>query len=433
MYIIVIGINHNTAPVEIRGKVTFHPEQLNQALTSLQDYAQLEEVSIISTCNRTEVYAVCEKYQPETIIGWVEDFHGLKVDDLLPYVYKYTNLQAISHIMGVSCGLDSMVLGEPQILGQLKQSYQHAREAGTLRTRLEQLFQQTFSIAKKVRTETDIGSSAVSVAFAAVSLAKQLFSDLKTINALFIGAGETIELAARHLYNQGVRNMVVANRTMARAAKLANEFGASVISLDEIPDALPQTDIVISSTGSPLPIIGKGMVERALKKRKRRPIFMVDLAVPNDIESEVAELSDIYLYTVDDLNHVIQENMKCRESAKTDALQMIEKAAEQFEKWLNSLQGVSVIREFRTQIESLAADELNRAIKHLGGNEMAIKVLRDFAHRLTNKYMHHPTRYLQHSSLHGDKLAVDKVREMFELNMEPLSIDQPTLEKNLKN
>ncbi len=415
MYITVIGINHNTATVEIRGKVTFHPEQINQALTSLQLYASLEEVSIISTCNRTEVYAVSEKKMESSIIAWIEDFHGLPADSLKPYLYQYSDNEAISHIMGVSCGLDSMVLGEPQILGQLKQSYQHARAAGPLRTRLEHLFQQTFSVAKKVRTETDIGSSAVSVAFAAVSLAKQLFSDLKPVNALFIGAGETIELAARHLFNQGVKNMVVANRTVARAEKLAQEFGARVISLDEIPDALPQADIVISSTGSPLPIIGKGMVESALKVRKRQPIFMVDLAVPNDIEREVTELSDIYLYTVDDLNQVIQENLKTRENAKIEALEIISEASVDYKKWLGSLQGVSVIREFRAQIESITSVELERAMKHLGGDEASQKVLRDFAHRLTNKYLHHPTRYLQASASLGDKKAVEQVRQIFEL------------------
>ncbi len=424
MYIRAIGINHNTAPVEIRGKVAFQPEQLTQALQSLRTYAELEEVSLISTCNRTEVYMVAENEQTSSVVAWMEDFHGLEAGSLAPYLYMHHDVEAISHIMGVACGLDSLVLGEPQILGQLKQSYNHARQAGTLQTRLEQLFQQTFAVAKRVRTETEIGASAVSVAFAAVSLARQLFSDLKPVKALFIGAGETIELAARHLHNQGVTNMVVANRTLARAEKLGKEFGAKVISLDEIPDAIPQADIVISSTGSPLPIIGKGMVERALKLRKRRPVFMVDLAVPRDIEEEVSSLSDIYLYTVDDLHGVIKENLKARETAKIEALEIISESSVQFKNWLGSLSGVSIIREFRNQMEFVRNKELERAIKLMGDDDNSKKILKDFAHRLTNKFLHHPTRYLQNSALSGDNEGPAQIRKIFELDSTQSSVSK---------
>ncbi len=415
MNILSIGINHKTAPVEIRGKVAFQPEQIVPALESLQSAAQLQEVALISTCNRSEIYAVAQDADIAAIVRWLENYHALDSGVLAPYLYEHHDIQAVKHIMGVACGLDSLVLGEPQILGQLKQSYSFARQAGTLQTRLEKLFQQTFAIAKRVRTETEIGASAVSVAFAAVTLSKQIFSDMSKLNALFVGAGETIELAARHLHAQGVKQMVVANRTRERAENLASEFSARTISLDEIPEALPQADILISSTGSPLPIIGKGMVERALHQRKRKPIFMVDLAVPRDIEAEVADLSDIYLYTVDDLEGVIEDNMKARENAKISALEMIDDSAVQFEAWIRSLSGVDVIKQFRAQLQEIRDEEVVRALHAHEGHGDTEKSLRELAHRLTNKFLHHPTRYIQKAASSGDEDSAHHVSKIFEL------------------
>ncbi len=385
------------------------------ALGSLQSAARLQEVAILSTCNRSEIYAVAKNADIAAIIRWLESYHALDNGVLAPYLYEHHDIRAVKHIMGVACGLDSLVLGEPQILGQLKQSYSFARQAGTLQTRLEKLFQQTFAVAKKVRTETEIGASAVSVAFAAVSLSRQIFSEMSKLRALFVGAGETIELAARHLHSQGVKQMVVANRTRERAEQLASEFSAQTISLDEIPEALPQADILISSTGSPLPIIGKGMVESALLQRKRKPIFMVDLAVPRDIEAEVADLSDIYLFTVDDLEGVIEDNMKVRENAKNSALEMIDDSARQFEAWVRSLSGVNVIKQFRAQLQEIRDDEVSRALHAHETHGDTEKALRELAHRLTNKFLHHPTRYIQKAASSGDEDSASHVSKIFKL------------------
>lgn len=415
MNLINIGINHKTAPLDIRGQVSFQPEQMTDALISLQLEAQLNEVAIISTCNRTEIIAICKNQEVNPIVSWIEKFHNLEADTLTSYLYEHHDLKAVEHIMSVSCGLDSMVLGEPQILGQLKQAYRFARQAGTLQNRLEKLFQQTFSIAKKVRSETEIGSSAVSVAFAAVNLAKQLFSDLSQVSVLLVGAGETIELAAKHLFSQGANKMTVANRTREKAENIAKEFGARTISLDAIPSELAKTDILISSTGSTLPLIGKGMVESAISQRKRKPIFMVDLAVPSDIESEVSELSDIYLYTVDDLENVIQSNMKIRETAKNEANQLINSSAGQYAQWIKSLSQIDIIREFRTHLQDIAQQELKHALNTFHAHGDPEEALQELAHRLTNKFLHHPTRYLQQAASQGNHEDANQVRKIFEI------------------
>ncbi len=416
MKILGIGINHKTAPVEIRGKVAFQPEQFTLALRELQSFARLQEVALISTCNRTEIYAIGDNLDTSVLVNWLEQYHQLEPASLSPHLYEHYDSAAIEHLMAVACGLDSMVLGEPQILGQLKQSHSLARQAGTLDTRLDKLFQSTFSVAKKVRTETDIGASAVSVAFAAVSLCKQIFAELNNLTALFVGAGETIELSMRHLHAQGVNKMVVANRTRERAKLLADDYQATTISLDEIPQYLPHADILISSTGSPLPLIGKGMVENALKLRKRKPIFMVDLAVPRDIEAEVSRLSDIYLYTVDDLEGVIETNLKARQAAKQEAQVIITESRKQFEQWHQSLSGVDVIKQFRTQLEEIRDKELERALSTVSDEVEVEKIISELAHRLTNKFLHHPTRYLRHAASTGDEESAAHVQKIFELN-----------------
>jgi glutamyl-tRNA reductase len=416
MNIFGIGINHKTAPVEIRGKVAFQPEQFITALRELQSFAQLQEVALISTCNRTEIYAIGENLNTATIINWLENYHNLEQNSLSSHLYEHKDVAAIEHLMAVACGLDSMVLGEPQILGQLKQSHNLAKQAGTLDTRLDRLFQTTFSMAKRVRTETDIGASAVSVAFAAVSLCKQLFVDFNNLSALFVGAGDTIELSMRHLHAQGVKKMVVANRTRERARIIADEYQATTIALDEIPQYLAQADILISSTGSPLPIIGKGMVEKALKMRKRKPIFMVDLAVPRDIEAEVSDLSDIYLYTVDDLEGVIETNLKARESAKKDVQQIIDESSLQYQQWHQSLSGVDVIKQFRNRLEAMRDEELERALNSLNEEAEIEKIMGELAYRLTNKFLHHPTRYLHQAASSGDQEKAEHVQKIFELN-----------------
>ncbi len=406
MAIIALGINHNTASVDIREKVAFGPDILSQALTSLKDLAQ--EAAILSTCNRVELYINDEDITEDTLIEWIVNFHQVDSVDLKKSIYIHQEEDAVRHIMRVACGLDSLVLGEPQILGQLKQAFTDAQDAEAIGGCLERLFHQAFSVAKQVRTDTAIGSSAVSVAYAAVTLAKRIFDNFQSITALFIGAGETIELAARHLYNQGTRDMIVANRTVERAQDLADVYNGSAISLTEIPDHLPSADIVIASTASPLPILGKGLVETALKQRKHKPIFMVDLAVPRDIEAQVGELDDIYLYTVDDLQGVIQENLKARQQAAEEAEDIVQVHVDRFMFWLRSLDSVSAIRAFRKKHFANSERELKRSIDSLEKGEDPEIVIRELIHRMNNKFMHDITTNLRHIGGEGaqEKLAI---------------------------
>jgi glutamyl-tRNA reductase len=300
--------------------------------------------------------------------------------------------------MEVASGLDSMVLGEPQIAGQMKDAYALANEHGTVGQLLGKLFQRAFAVSKQVRTDTDIGSSPVSVAFAAVSLAKQIFGSLEESTVLLVGAGETIELAARHLHSQGVKKVIIANRSVERAQKLADEFNGEAIGLQQISEHLYRSDIVISSTASPLPIIGKGTVERALKQRKHQPIFMVDLAVPRDVEPEVSQLDDIYLYSVDDLQTVIQENMENRLQAAEQAHEIIDVQVSHFLDWQRSLGAVDVIAQIRQQTQSMSDEVLSKAKKQLSAGQSVEEVLDYLAHTLTNKFLHQPSTQLRQAS-----------------------------------
>ena len=330
MAIFALGINHKTAPVGLREKVAFAPEQVHEALRELATATAVTDAVILSTCNRTELYFNGTNNQAEHVIAWLAQFHQLKVNELQPHLYLHYDRLAAEHLMRVAAGLDSLVLGEPQILGQVKQAYNQSRQAGTINPHFERLFQKTFAVAKDVRTNTDIGANAVSVAFAAVSLARQIFGKLEKVQVLLIGAGETIELVARHLAEQGAKELTVANRTYERAVLLAEQFNAKVITLSQVPMQLPQADIVISSTASTLPIVGKGMVEQALKKRRHKPMFLVDLAVPRDIEQQVAELEDAYLYTVDDLQSIVAQNVSSRQQAAEQAGVIIRQGADDF-------------------------------------------------------------------------------------------------------
>lgn len=323
MQLLALGINHKTAPVDLREQAAFAPEILPDALVDITRSGVAQEAAIVSTCNRTEIYCGVSPEQEAEAVEWFCTYLKLDADEIKPYLYEHPDELAVQHAFRVASGLDSMVLGEPQILGQMKDAFAAAHRAGTTGKMLNHLFQQTFSVAKTVRTDTAIGASAVSVASAAVTLAKQIFDDLSKKTVLLIGAGEMIELCARHLKESGIGHMIVANRTVERAELLAKEFKAEAISLMEMPLRLADADIVISSTASQLPILGKGAVERALKERKHRPVFMVDIAVPRDIEPEVGDLNDIYLYTVDDLKDVVQENLKSRQEAAGEAEKLL--------------------------------------------------------------------------------------------------------------
>ncbi|MCE8002653.1 glutamyl-tRNA reductase [Billgrantia ethanolica] len=398
MTLLALGINHRTATVAVRERVAFTPAQLDSALTQLRHIPQVHEAAVLSTCNRTELYCVTEPSGERVILDWLSHFHGLQLDELTPCAYHYLDNDAARHLMRVAVGLDSMVLGEPQILGQLKEAYQSARQASGLGGELELLFQHTFAVAKQVRTRTGIGQNPVSVAYAAVSLASRIFEDFGRARALLIGAGETIELVARHLREAGVRDMIVANRTRERAEVLAGEFNAEAISLNEIPDALARSDIVISSTAAPLPILGKGMAERALKKRRHRPIFMVDIAVPRDIEPEVGDLDDIFLYTVDDLNEVIQENRRHRQAAADQAESLIEHGVHV---WLHERRirgGGELIRRYRDRAAELRELSERQALARLARGDDPEEVIRLLAHQLTNRLLHQPTVALREAS-----------------------------------
>jgi glutamyl-tRNA reductase len=415
MSIIAFGINHKTAPVEIREKVAFSPTQLPEALKDLVSHPHVDEAAIVSTCNRTELYCGLVNENLTIITEWFQEYHKLNGTDISPYIYTLPDRQAVRHALRVASGLDSMVLGEPQILGQMKEAYSVAAQAGTLGGLLDKLFQHTFSVAKQVRTDTAIGASPVSVAFAAVSLAKQIFSDFEDHTALLIGAGETIELTARHLHESGMGRMIIANRTVERAHNLASEFDAYAISLPEIPKHLAEADIVISSTASPLPILGKGSVESAIKVRKHRPILMVDIAVPRDIETEVGDLDDVYLYTVDDMQEIIQEGLKSRQEAAAQAEDIIDTQVSHFMNWIQSLGAVSTIRGVREQAIQLRDDELQQALKLIQAGKDPQQVLEQFAHRLTNKLIHQPSVQLKQAAYDGRIELLDAAREIFNL------------------
>lgn len=416
MTLLAFGINHKTAPVDIREKVAFAPDKLGVALQELLTLTAVNEAAIVSTCNRTELYCDLSEADSAEVVAWFRAYHSLSAEELDPYIYTHLDNQAVQHILRVASGLDSLVLGEPQILGQIKDAYHTASQAGAIGHLLNRLFQHTFSVAKEVRTDTAIGSSPVSVAFAAVSLAKQIFSDLSEHTALLIGAGDTIDLVARHLNDQGIKHLIVANRTVERAMTLANQFMHSeAIALADMPSRLAEADIIISSTASQLPILGKGAVESALKSRKHRPMFMVDIAVPRDIEPEVGALSDVYLYTVDDLHEVIEEGRQSREEAAEQAQEIIENQVEHYMGWLRSLEAVDTIRGYREQAERLRDEAMQHARRQLAAGRDPEAVISELARILTQKLLHQPTVQMNRAAFEGREDLLEAVRELFNL------------------
>ncbi len=412
MPLLTLGINHTTAPVEVRERVAINEQNLGHALKKLITVPQVDEAAIISTCNRTELY--CEVNQldqgRQEILTWLNSFHNLSTDDTKPYIYDHLDDSVVRHIFRVACGLDSMVLGEPQILGQLKSAYQDAVQADTLGRNLNQLFQRSFNVAKKVRTNTEIGTNPVSVASAAVSLSKNIFGDFENLTALLIGAGETIELAVEHLKSAGVNNIIVANRSVERAQSVADKVEGRGVGLSYISEALPQSDIVMTATASPLPILGKGLVESAIKQRKRKPIFMVDLAVPRDIEPEVSTLSDVYLYTIDDLQNVIEHNISSRQQAADEAEIIIDHEVLEYSQWLRGQGIVNTVRAYRNKAETQRDEILEKAHKMLEQGKSTEETLQFIAHTLTNKLTHEPTEALRTAGKQGKNELIDAAR-----------------------
>ncbi len=391
MSLYALGLNHQTAPLEIRERVVFHVERLREALADITR-GHANEAAILSTCNRTELYFAAG--EPRAAAAWFAEYHRMAPDALLPYLYTLPSDRAVRHAFRVASGLDSMVLGEPQILGQMKEAVREADAAGTLGTVLHKLFQRSFAVAKEVRSTTSIGANSVSMAAASVKLAARIFPTLSEQNVLFIGAGEMIDLCATHFSAQSPARITVANRTLERAESLAHRVGGRGIELRALAEHLHQHDIIVSCTASSLPIMGKGLVERALRARRRRPMFMVDLAVPRDIEPEVGEMDDVFLYTVDDLSDIVSANQDARRSEVEQAEAIIETQVGQFMHWMDAREGVPLIRLLRDQVAAARRQELERAARMLARGDDPEKVLEAFSKGLTNKLLHGSTQAL---------------------------------------
>ncbi|MBU3725429.1 MAG: glutamyl-tRNA reductase [Burkholderiaceae bacterium] len=423
MQLMTLGLNHESAPLTLRERLAFPGEALRDGLSELRATLKglAPEQALLSTCNRTEMYLAVENPAEAQgqALDWLAWKSGTRGPDLSPHLYQLPNDQAVRHAFRVACGLDSMVLGEPQILGQMKLAAREAQEAGCLGTHLHHLFQQAFSVAKEVRTTTEIGLHSVSMAAAAVKLAQRIFGDLAQTKVLFIGAGEMIQLTATHFAAQHPKHIVVANRTLDRGQILAHEFGGEAIALAELPLRMHEFDIVVSCTASTLPIIGLGMIERAIKQRKHRPMFLVDLAVPRDIEREVAELDDAFLYTVDDLGELIKEGVQARQDAVLQAEAIIDHGVQSFIQWKESRQHVPVIKALSEHAEMVQAAEIALAKKRLAKGEDMESVLRSLAHGLSQKYLHGAYSQLHqmgHANPEEQGHKAELIRELFGLN-----------------
>ncbi|MBL8377555.1 MAG: glutamyl-tRNA reductase [Burkholderiales bacterium] len=417
MQLAAIGLNHHTAPLQLRERVVFEVERLRDALTGFLGARHAREAAILSTCNRTEVYCATDRgarFAPDAI-DWLARYHRLDPAELHPHLYTLDQDSAVRHAFRVAAGLDSMVVGEPQILGQMKDAARNAADAGALGTYLHQLFQRSFAVAKEVRSQTAIGESSVSMAAAAVRLAERIFPSVAETNVLFIGAGEMIELAATHFAAQGPRSLAFANRTVERALRLTGRFGGHAMRLADLPAELARFDIVVSCTASSLPILGKGLIERALKSRRRRPMFMVDLAVPRDIEPEAAQLSDVYLYTVDDLAEVVREGVEARRGAVHQAEAIIETRVQGFMHWLDARGQAPLIRRLREQAEAARAAELERALKALRSGRDPREIVEQMSHALTNKLMHNPTAALSAGDATSRNASAALVETLYKL------------------
>ena len=416
MAILAYGINYRTAPVELRERIAIPDEQLRDTLEAIRaDIPSLTEAAILSTCNRTEVYCALNPRDENRLQAWLTGHRPVSVDELSSAVYRHWDVDAARHLIRVASGLDSQVLGEPQIMGQVKSAYDAAREAGSIGPALNLLSQVSLNTAKRVRTDTGISRNPVSVAYAAVLLSKQIFTSLESKHALLIGAGDTISLVAEHLSSQGVGEITIANRTRSNAEQLAARYQAHAMQLTEVPAELHQFDIVISSTGSSLPVIGKGAVEAAIRQRKRRPIFMVDIAVPRDIEPEVGELPDVFLYSIDDLSEIVEENARAREQAAQEAHALVDEGARHYLRELRVHEGQALLRKFRDQAGSTQHRELERARAQLVDGADPNEVLEMLARNLTNKLIHQPTVALRNASADGQAEVLDLLRTLYDL------------------
>ncbi|MCE2676953.1 MAG: glutamyl-tRNA reductase [Limnohabitans sp.] len=414
MSVWALGLNHTTAPLDLRGRFAFAIEQMGPVLNGLRHAVGGQtEATILSTCNRTEVYCASNEILMPNTMAWLAESGGVSPDSLHQHIYTLVDEQAARHAFRVASGLDSMVLGEPQILGQMKDAVRAAREVGALGSTLHQMFQRSFAVAKQVRSTTEIGAHSISMSAASVRLAGQLFEDLSKIHVLFVGAGEMIELCATHFAAKNPRGMTVANRTMERGQLLARQFNADVMRLADLPDRLHEFDAVISCTASTLPLIGLGAVERALKKRRNSPMFMVDLAVPRDIEPEVKSLRDVYLYTVDDLSQVVQTGQASRQAAVAEAEVIIDAGVQSFVHWLDQRSDVPLIQQLNQQAEAWRTAELARAQKLLAKGEPVEAVLETLAKSLTQKMLHGAMAELHADDAQARQSARQAIEQFF--------------------
>jgi len=418
MPLIALGLNHLTAPVSLREQVAFDEDATAEALHALTGQPGVDEAMILSTCNRTELYASVQAGAENIPQAWLNHHHHLTPGKLDEFLYRYDEQDAVRHVFRVATGLDSMVLGEPQILGQVKGAYQLARQAQSLKAPLDRLLQHTFAVAKRVRTDTRIGAHTVSVAFTAVRLAEQVFTDLREACVLLIGAGDTIELAARHLAEKHARRLIVANRTLESAQELAGRYGGYAIALADLPQHLAEADIVISSTASRQPVLTRAMVEQAMASRRRKPMFMVDIAVPRDIEAEVGTLSDVYLYGIDDLRQVIDDNRRSREAAAREADVIIDLQVDRYMAWRQALNVRNPALDMRQHAESYRDEVLDKARSMLVRGKSPDEALAFLANTLTNKLLHHPSARLREAALSGDLDLLHAASRLYERDPE---------------
>jgi len=410
----ILGLNHTTAPVEIREQVIFTDATIPGALADIRALQGIGEAVVLSTCNRTEIYVDTSLDNEDSLVEWLAAEQNL-TDEARAALFVLADDAAVRHLFRVACGLDSMVLGEPQILGQLKEAFRQADAAGSVGTSLGRLFQHTFSVAKKVRTDTEIGSSPVSVAYAAVTLASQFFSGFQRHTALLIGAGSTIELVARHLHGRGIGRLFVANRDFERAHSLASQFDGFALPLSELAGTLPDADILISSTASPDIIVSREQMATAIRARKRKPVFAVDIAVPRDLDPAIHELKDVYLYSIDDLDKVILQGLSNRESAAADADRILDEEAERYLNIERARQVVPLITALRDRGDALRAEVLQQARRRLAKGADSDEVLEFVTASLLKKLLHQPTVRLREAGETADEALIDAARSLFDL------------------
>jgi glutamyl-tRNA reductase len=419
MTLIALGLNHLTAPINLREQVAFDAEATGPALFALSREPGVEEAMILSTCNRTELYVSVAAGAEAVPQEWLRRHHHLTAGKLDEFLYRHDEDAAVRHMFRVATGLDSMVLGEPQILGQVKDAYQQARDAQSLRAPMERLLQHTFAVAKRVRTDTRIGAHTVSVAFTAVRLAEQAFADLRQACVLLIGAGDTIELAARHLVDKQVRRLIVANRTLENAQELASRYGGYAVSLNDLPQHLAEADIVISSTAARQPIVTHTMVERAVAARRRKPMFMVDIAVPRDIEPSVGKVDDVFLYGIDDLRQVIDDNRRSREAAAREADAIIDLQVGRYMAWRRALTLRNPAVDLRLHAEAYRDEVLEKARAMIVRGKSPEEALAFLANTLTNKLLHHPSARLREAALSGDMDLLHAAGRLYGIEEKP--------------